>query len=145
MISTKGRYALVMMVDLAQHDSGLPVSVREMSERQGISGKYMEQIISTLIRAGLVKSIRGAQGGYHLSVPAEQITVGMILRATEGDMAPTECVSSGTCCERSGICPSQHLFRRVYSAINEVIDHVTLQDLVEEAQSGNCCDEPARG
>ena len=143
MISTKGRYALVMMVDLAEHDSDDPVSIREMSERQEISGKYMEQIISTLIRAGLVKSIRGAQGGYHLAVPADEITVGMILRATEGDMAPTECVYSGTCCERNGVCPSQSLFRRVYSAINEVIDHVTLHELVEEERSGRCCKEPA--
>ncbi|MBQ8095027.1 MAG: Rrf2 family transcriptional regulator [Clostridia bacterium] len=143
MISTKGRYALVMMVDLAEHDSGAPVSIREISERQGISGKYLEQIISTLIRAALVKSIRGAQGGYHLAIPAEQITVGMILRATEGDMAPTECCYSGACCERSGACSSQHLFKRVYTAINEVIDHVTLAELMAEDMESRCCSPSA--
>ncbi|MBR1711260.1 MAG: Rrf2 family transcriptional regulator [Clostridia bacterium] len=133
MISTKGRYALVMMVDLAEHDGTVPVCVREIAQRQDISGKYMEQIISVLIRAGLVKSIRGAQGGYHLARPANEITVGMILRAMEGDMAPVECVYSGSVCSKNGICSSQKLFKRVYDAINEVIDHVTLQELVDNS------------
>ena len=92
MISTKGRYALRIMIDLAQHDSDIPVSVREIADRQDISGKYMEQIIGVLSRAGLVRSVRGAQGGYHLVRPAKDVTVGMILRATEGDLAPAECV-----------------------------------------------------
>lgn len=138
MISTKGRYALVMMVDLAEQNGDLPVCIREISERQGISLKYLEQIVSILIRAGLVTSTRGALGGYRISMPADQITVGMILRATEGDMVPAECVYSETGCERNGVCPSQHLFRRVYAAINEVIDHVTLQSLVDEEKEG-CC------
>ena len=81
MISTKGRYALRIMVDVAQHDGEMPVSVREIAQRQDISGKYMEQIISVLTRSGLLRSIRGAQGGYHLAKSPEQITVGMILRA----------------------------------------------------------------
>ena len=79
MISTKGRYALRIMVDVAQHDGEMPVSVREIAQRQDISGKYMEQIISVLTRSGLLRSIRGAQGGYHLAKSPEQITVGMIL------------------------------------------------------------------
>ena len=114
MISTKGRYALVMMVDLAGQEGELPVSIREISERQGISLKYLEQIVSILTKAGLVTSTRGANGGYRIAMPADQITVGMILRAT------------------------QLLFRRVYSAINEVIDHVTLKSLVDEEQNGSC-------
>lgn len=138
MISTKGRYALVMMVDLAEQDGDLPVCIREISERQGISLKYLEQIVSILTRAGLVTSTRGAMGGYRIAMPADQITVGMILRATEGDMVPAECVYAETGCERNGACPSQLLFRRVYSAINEVIDHVTLQSLVYEERNG-CC------
>ena len=93
MISTKGRYALRIMVDVAQHDGEMPVSVREIAQRQDISGKYMEQIISALTRSGLLRSIRGAQGGYHLAKKPEAITVGMILRATEGDLAPAECVA----------------------------------------------------
>ena len=134
MISTKGRYALRIMVDLAQHDGDMPVSVREIAQRQDISGKYMEQIISVLGRAGLLRSVRGAQGGYHLAKTPEEITVGMILRATEGDLAPAECVGSDNLpCERSGVCPSHIVFTRVYSAINGVIDGISLSDLMPES------------
>ena len=133
MISTKGRYALRIMVDLAQHDGDMPVSVREIAQRQDISGKYMEQIISVLGRAGLLRSVRGAQGGYHLAKTPEEITVGMILRATEGDLATAECVGSDNLpCERSGVCPSHIVFTRVYSAINGVIDGISLSDLMPE-------------
>ena len=135
MISTKGRYALRIMVDLAQHDGSEPVSVREIAQRQDISGKYMEQIISVLTRAGLLRSVRGAQGGYHLAHKPEDITVGMILRATEGDLAPAECVIDGAQhCDRRGACPSRTVFAKVYSAINEVIDGVTLRDLMPEGE-----------
>lgn len=96
----------------------------------------MEQIISVLTRSGLLRSIRGAQGGYHLAKSPEQITVGMILRATEGDLAPAECVSvDGHACTRSGVCPSHAVFSKVYSAINSVIDGVTLCDLIPEGES----------
>jgi len=135
MISTKGRYALRIMVDLAQHDGDTPVSVREIARRQDISGKYMEQIISVLTRAGLLRSIRGAQGGYHLAKTPQEITVGMILRATEGDLAPAECVAHGALhCNRSGACPSRAVFEKVYCAINDVIDGVLLCDLMADAQ-----------
>lgn len=134
MISTKGRYALRIMADLAQHDGENPVSVREIARRQDISGKYMEQIISVLSRAGLLRSVRGAQGGYHLAKSPQEITVGMILRATEGDLAPAECVAHGAQhCSRSGACPSRAVFEKVYSAINDVIDGVLLCDLMPEA------------
>lgn len=104
MISTKGRYALRIMVDVAQHDGDAPVSVREIAKRQDISGKYMEQIISVLARSALLRSVRGAQGGYHLAREPRDITVGMILRATEGDLAPAECVTLGArACQRSGV------------------------------------------
>ena len=145
MISTRGRYALRIMADVARHDGETPVSVREIADRQEISGKYMEQIISVLSRAGLLKSVRGAQGGYHLAHPCEEITVGMILRATEGDLAPAECVSRGAQhCGRMGDCPSHTVFSRVYSAINEVIDGITLCDLMRPeaaAASENVGDE----
>jgi len=135
MISTKGRYALRIMVDLAQHDGEAPVSVREIARRQDISGKYMEQIISVLTRAGLLRSVRGAQGGYHLAKTPRDITVGMILRATEGDLAPAECVAHGAQhCNRSGACPSRAVFEKVYSAINDVIDGVMLCDLMIDAE-----------
>ena len=130
MISTKGRYALRIMIDLAQHDSDIPVSVREIADRQDISGKYMEQIIGVLTRAGLLRSVRGAQGGYHLTRPAKAITVGMILRATEGDLAPAECVRSDVPCGRTNECSTRLVFEKVYSAINNVIDNVTLDELI---------------
>ena len=138
MISTKGRYALRIMVDLAQHDGEEPVSVREIAQRQDISGKYMEQIIGVLGRAGLLRSVRGAQGGYHLTMSPDEMTVGMILRATEGDLAPAECVLDGAQhCDRRGACPSRAVFAKVYSAINHVIDSVTLRELMpEEAKDG---------
>ena len=137
MISTKGRYALRIMVDLAMHDGDVPVSVREIAQRQDISGKYMEQIISVLTRAGLLRSVRGAQGGYHLAHTPREITVGMILRATEGDLAPAECVLDGAQhCDRRGACPSRTVFTKVYSAINDVIDSVTLLELMPEGEDG---------
>ena len=137
MISTKGRYALRIMVDLAMHDGEVPVSVREIALRQDISGKYMEQIISVLTRAGLLRSVRGAQGGYHLAHTPQEITVGMILRATEGDLAPAECVLDGAQhCDRRGACPSRTVFTKVYSAINNVIDSVTLLELMPEDENG---------
>ena len=141
MISTKGRYALRIMVDLAQHDGAEPVSVRAIAQRQDISGKYMEQIISVLTRSGLLRSVRGAQGGYHLASEPQSITVGMILRATEGDLAPAECVAHGAQhCSRSAGGPSRAVFTRVYSAINDVIDDVTLQDLLtDDAQADSAC------
>lgn len=132
MISTKGRYALRIMIDLAQHDSDIPVSVREIADRQDISGKYMEQIIGVLTRAGLLRSVRGAQGGYHLTCPANKITVGMILRATEGDLAPAECVKNDVPCGRTNECSTRLVFEKVYSAINNVIDNVTLDELIPQ-------------
>ena len=132
MISTKGRYALRIMIDLAQHDSDVPVTVREIADRQDISGKYMEQIIGVLTRSGLLRSIRGAQGGYHLSRPAQEITVGMILRATEGDLAPAECVRNDVPCGRTNECSTRLVFEKVYSAINNVIDNVTLDELIPQ-------------
>ena len=139
MISTKGRYALRIMVDLAQHDGEEPVSVRAIAQRQDISGQYMYQIISVLSRAGLLRSVRGAQGGYHLAYAPGEITVGMILRATEGDLAPAECVLDGAHhCDRRGACPSRTVFSKVYSAINEVIDGVTLLELMPEGNPAEC-------
>ena len=130
MISTKGRYALRIMADVAQHDGEMPVSVREIAQRQDEPGQRL------LRQSGLLRSIRGAQGGYHLAKSPEQITVGMILRATEGDLAPAECVSvDGHACTRSGVCPSHAVFSKVYSAINSVIDGVTLCDLIPEGES----------
>lgn len=138
-ISTKGRYALRLMLDLAYHDNGDLVRVKDISERQNISEKYLEQIIAVLKKAGFVKSLRGAQGGYKLSKKAEEYTVGDILRLTEGNMAPVSCLEDEeNMCERASGCTTLKLWEMINDAIKGVIDHVTLQDLIdwEQEKSG---------
>ena len=131
-ISTKGRYALRLMIDLAMNSVGEPVSLKDVAKRQGISEKYLEQIISVLNRAGYGKSIRGAQGGYLLRRAPEEYTVGMILRLTEGSLAPVTCVEDGDFpCERQENCVTVILWKKINDAINSVVDSITLQDLVD--------------
>ncbi|MDD6157013.1 MAG: Rrf2 family transcriptional regulator [Lachnospiraceae bacterium] len=131
-ISTKGRYALRLMLDLATNNSGEPVSLKDVAKRQGISDKYLEQIISVLNKAGYVKSIRGAQGGYLLRKDPSEYTVGMILRLTEGSLAPVACVEDDeVVCDRMDACVTSIVWRRINEAINGVVDSITLQDLVD--------------
>ncbi len=130
MISTKGRYGLRLMLDLATEGSERPVPVKEISKRQNISEKYLEQIISPLSKAGLVKSIRGAQGGYVLTRPATEITAGDILRAAEGTIAPVECCESG--CDRSDGCITFGLYKKIQDAVDSVVDSVTLADMLAD-------------
>lgn len=130
-ISTKGRYALRMMLDLATNYSGDPIRLKDVAQRQDISEKYLEQIISILNKAGYVRSIRGPMGGYMLQKPPEQYTVGMILRLTEGSLAPVECVENGSSmCAREDDCVTRMLWKKLNDAINSVVDHVTLEDLM---------------
>ena len=137
-ISTKGRYALRLMIDLATNDTGNPIRIRDIAERQGISDKYLEQIISILNKAGYVKSVRGPQGGYTLKKKPEDYTVGMILRLTEGSLAPVACVEEAEAdCERQSGCVTYLLWKKICNAINDVVDTVTLKDLVEWQQSSN--------
>lgn len=135
MISTKGRYALRMMLDMALNNTGEPVRIRDIAARQDISDKYLEQIVSILNKAGLVRSIRGPQGGYKLTKTPEQYTVGEILRLTEGSLAPVSCLEDEiNQCERQGNCVTVILWRKLNEAINGVVDHTTLADLVEWQQ-----------
>ena len=131
MISTKGRYGLRLMLDLATEGGESPVPVKEIAKRQNISEKYLEQIISPLSKAGLVKSIRGAQGGYILTRPASEITAGDILRAAEGTIAPVECCESG--CDRSDGCVTFGLYKRIQDAVDSVVDSTTLADMLADA------------
>lgn len=132
-ISTKGRYALRMMLDLAVNHTGQPIQIKEIAVRQGISGKYLEQIISVLNKAGYVKSVRGPQGGYVLAKKPEEYTVGMILRLTEGSMAPVSCLEfEENDCPRQDECVTLMVWKRLDEAIKGVIDTITLADLVEE-------------
>lgn len=131
-ISTRGRYALRMMLDMALSNSDKPVRVKEIAERQEISEKYMEQIMSILNKAGFVRSIRGPQGGYFLAKKPEEYTVGMILRLTEGSLAPVECLEyESYSCARQEECITYLLWKKLDDAIKGVVDTVTLQDLVE--------------
>lgn len=131
-ISTKGRYAVRVMLDLALHNTGKCIKVKEIAGRQGISEKYLEQIIAVLNKAGYVKSVRGAQGGYRIAREPEEYTVGMILRLTEGSLAPVACLEEGTDeCERCDTCETLEVWRKLYVAVNNVVDNVTLADLVE--------------
>ena len=130
-ISTKGRYALRLMLYLAMYNTGEPVSIKDIAKRQQISEKYLEQIISILNRAGYVRSVRGAQGGYFLSKEPKEYTVGMILRLTEGDLAPVNCVAvTGGECERLNNCVTKYIWQKLEEAINGVVDHITLEDLL---------------
>lgn len=132
-ISTKGRYALRMMIDLAVYGEQSPVSLKDISHRQGISMKYMEQIAAILTKAGYVTSIRGAQGGYMLAKPAVDYTVGDILRTTERSLAPVSCLEEGGVpCERCNSCPTVGFWKGLYQAVNDYVDSVTLQDMAEE-------------
>lgn len=130
-ISTKGRYALRVMLDLALNSDGRCIPLKEIAARQSISEKYLEQIFTALGRAGLLRSTRGAQGGYTLAFSPEEITAGMILRATEGDLAPVECVSAaGGECPRSVNCVTAEVWEKIRAAVDDVVNHITLADLV---------------
>ncbi len=130
-ISTKGRYALRIMLDLGAH-MGETVKLKDIATRQEISEKYMEQIIAVLNKSGYVRSTRGAQGGYQLVKNPQEDTVGMILRLTEGSRAPVECLAENALpCERNGRCATVEVYRRIYDAVNDVIDNITVQDLLE--------------
>jgi Rrf2 family protein len=129
-ISTKGRYALRMMVDLAQHNNEEWVSLKEISERQNVSVKYLEQIVSSLIRSGLLLSSRGPQGGYMLARKPEEYTAGEILREIEGSLVPVACMESEVNqCERYEYCTTIKFWEGLYKVITDYLDSVTLADL----------------
>ena len=131
-ISTKGRYALRLMLDIAQHDTGEPVRLKDIAERQDISMKYLEQIVSALVKADFLISIRGPQGGYRLSKSPDKYTVGEILRLTEGSLSPVACLDQDPIeCERSGDCATLPVWQGLYRVINEYLDGITLQDILD--------------
>lgn len=132
-ISTKSRYALHLMLELAMQDPGVNLSVKSVAEVHGISEKYLEQIIPVLVRGGFVRSVRGAKGGYHLVKDPEEYTVGMILRLVEGGIAPVSCLDDAVNqCARCKECVTLDLWEQVDQAISNVVDHVTLADLVDK-------------
>src|SRR5574344_2637694 len=138
-ISTRGRYALRFMIDLAQHDNGEYTALKDISERQEISIKYLEQITSLLSKFGLLLSVRGPQGGYKLSRTPDQYTVGQILRITEGNLAPVSCLETEqNTCPRKEFCPTLFLWEGLSKTIHDYLDGITLEDLVHKCTpSGN--------
>lgn len=131
-ISTKGRYALRLMIDLANEGGEGLVSLKDVANRQGISLKYLEQIVGLLGKAGFVRSGRGPQGGYRLARLPEEYTVGEILHLTEGNLAPVSCLEDDeNRCERCEYCGTLDFWSGLYAAINQYIDRFTLADLAE--------------
>lgn len=130
-ISTKGRYALRVMIDLAMNSNGKYISLKEIAERQEISNKYLEQIISLLNKAGYLETARGNSGGYKLAKSPKKYTVGDILRATEGDLAPIYCLTEEGECNRQKDCKTFSFWKGLDDVINEYVDGTTLQDLIK--------------
>ena len=131
-ISTKGRYALRLMLDLAVNYTGEYITIKNIAKRQEISEKYLEQIITQLSKAGFVKSARGAQGGYMLAHTPAEYTVGEILRVLEGSLAPVSCLEEGhVTCARASECVTLDIWLQLEKAINNVVDNITLADLVK--------------
>ncbi len=133
-LSTKGRYGLKAMLDLAVHNSEGQVVLKSIAERQAISENYLEQLFAILKKAKLVKSIRGSQGGYVLATSADNISVGDILRALEGSLAPVDCVAEGhpVSCSIYDCCVTKGIWEKIRDSINTVVDSTTLESLVEE-------------
>lgn len=132
-ISTKGRYGTRLMLDLAIHATNGPIPLKEVAERQEVSEKYLEQITPYLCRGGLIRSIRGPQGGYMLSMPPGNITVGQILRILEGSLAPVDCAAEDEpACKRAKGCATLQVWRRIHQAVSDVVDNITLEDLMKD-------------
>lgn len=133
-ISTKGRYALRIMIDLAKHDEGEAIPLKAISERQGITLKYMEQIMPLLTRAGYVRSFRGNNGGYLLAKSPAEYTIGDILRVTEGSLAPIACLEDmPNRCDRQEECATLAFWEGLWKVINDYVDDTTLEELVKKS------------
>lgn len=141
-LSTKGRYGLRAMVDLAANSLGEHVSLNSIAERQGISENYLEQVFSVLRKSGLVKSIKGAQGGYVLSEPPSVITVGRILRTLEGELSVVdEDIEDGsTMSSAIQLCIKENVWDKINECMNKLVDSLTLEDLVNEYKKVNSMD-----
>ena len=136
-ISTKGRYALRLMIDLAEHRDDGFIALKDIAERQGISKKYLEQIIPMINTPELLQTNRGFQGGYRLAMPPEKYTVGMILRLTEGNMAPVACMAqSPNSCERAEDCPTLFIWEGLNRVITDYLDSITVQDILDRQSEG---------
>lgn len=136
-LSTKGRYGLKAMFELAKNFGNGTTPLNNIAQRQNISEHYLEQLIAVLRKAGLVKSVRGAQGGYILAKPPETITIGDVIRVLEGPIAPVDCVSEEEPepCSRADYCVTRSIWAKVRDSVTDVLDSITLADMVEEEKS----------
>ena len=138
MISTKGRYALRVMLDLSNQPAGEYISLKSISERQGVSMKYLEAIVATLNKAGLLDSMRGKSGGYRLSKAPEEYDLYTILSLTDGSLAPVSCIEDGCDeCERGEACPTRPLWDELYNVIRNFLENKTLSDLLKSGSNGD--------
>lgn len=141
-LSTKGRYGLTLMIDLAiHHDGGAPLSLKNIAERHNLSDHYLEQLIAPLRNSGLVRSVRGAYGGYVLVRDPSEVTAGDVIRVLEGPIGPVECISETNAahCDKYNYCVKKDLWIRLRDAMIEVLDSMTLADLAKEDQGKQGC------
>ena len=132
MVSTKGRYALRVMIDLAEHDDGLYIPLKEIAARQDISEKYLESIVKLLTRNGDLIGVRGKGGGYRLTRSPDQYTLGQILQLAEGSLAPVACIEENAEeCSRKDHCPTLPVWQKLDTLIRQFLDSITLADLME--------------
>lgn len=136
-LSTKGRYGIHAMFDLAQYGSEIPQPIKSVAERQNIPEAYLEQLIGQLRRSGLVKSVRGAQGGYLLAREPAQITVGEVLRTLEGELALVDCLTEEDACHKACSCPTRVVWKKLRDGVNEILDGITLQDMLDNYEQMN--------
>ncbi|MDR1409727.1 MAG: Rrf2 family transcriptional regulator [Oscillospiraceae bacterium] len=137
-ISTRGRYATRMLLDLAQHTQSGFIALKDIAERQDISKKYLEQIIPLLRKAGILRTNRGFQGGYQLSKSPHEINIAEILRVTEGGLAPVSCLEdSGSSCARSADCPTLPVWEGLQRVMAEYLESISLADLLAQATKGD--------
>lgn len=150
-LSTKGRYGLRAMIDLVTHAETEPVSIASIAARQHISESYLEQLIAKLRKAGLVTSVRGAGGGYVPGCPADEMSVGDVLRALEGNLNPVECagITGDGSCGGSDVCVTKYVWKKINDSINHTVDEIKISDLVKESREvherkktpGSCCEK----
>lgn len=132
-ISTRGRYAIRVMLDLAEHNNGEYIPLMDIAKRQEISEKYLESIVSALSKNKLVTALRGKGGGYRLAKAPEEYTIGSILKVAEGSLAPIACLEDETNqCERAGECRTLKMWQDLYKLIDNYFENITLQDLLEQ-------------
>jgi len=133
-LSTRGRYGLKAMYQLAIHYGEGPIPLKQIADKENLSENYLEQLVSQLRKEGLLTSVRGAQGGYMLAIPPREITVGNVLRVLEGDLAPADCIMEEDYgCENEENCVTKLVWIKIKDSIDEVVDSITLQDMIDES------------